>query len=1061
MNRNLLRALRRNLPCLNLRVPKCIGHVLLLTMVFASFSARAQITITGSVKDTNAESLAGVSIAIKGTKTVTFTNGDGKFTIQSRKVTDTLVFTSVGFQSQEVVIGSKKNIDIVLNESASALNEVVVIGYGTSERKDLTGSVGSVKMADLLKAPVASFDEALAGRVAGVQVTTADGQPGQAPTIIIRGANSITQDNSPLYVVDGFPLENFANNTLNPAEIETIDILKDASSTAIYGARGANGVIMITTKKGQVGSPTISYQNWFGQGRNLKKMEMMSPYEFVRYQKEYGGAVAATYRDLEFYRGIQGVDWQDLIFQNASSSNHFISVNGGTTATKYAISGSVFNQEGAIINSGFNRYQGRIVLNQTISPKLSVGINTNFTNAKTFGQIFRDSENGSATSYTMYSAWGSRPVNSSGETDVIIDILDDPEVDNLNDYRINPVLNLNNVYNPVFSNTLIANAHVDYKILKNLTFRTTGGVTRTSRRAERFFNSLTSGGSILTPIGQTNGINGSISDITNNNWLNENTLTYNKTFAKKHSLNVLGGFTMQGTDITSSGYSAIQLPNESLGINGLDEGVVSTVLSSSLSSTLASFLGRVNYGYMNKYLFSASFRADGSSKFPKINRWGYFPTASLGWVISREKFMKNIPVVSFAKLRASYGLNGNNRVSEFGYLPALQLNFFSGSANTASSYAFNNTVQTGAAAANLGNSNLKWETTAQLDVGFEIGLLKDRISLVSEYYNKKTTDLLLNATLAPSMGYKTAFKNIGAVLNQGFEFTINTNNINSQNFKWNSSFNISFNRNKVLSLNEDQPSLATAVGWNSNFSQTQPYIAVPGRPISMFYGLIWDGVYQLSDFNQLPNGTYQIKSNVVNYNSNSQPGHIKYRDLNGDGIINNLDYSIIGNPNPLHIGGFTNNFVYKGFDLNVFFQWSYGNEIFNTNRIEFEGQTARIQLNMFASYADRWSLDNQSSTNHVVRGGGANVYSSRVVEDGSYLRLKTVALGYSLPSSWTKKIAVSSLRIYTSGQNLITWTNYSGLDPEVSTRPGALTQGFDFSPYPKARTITFGLNAKF
>lgn len=1033
----------------------------LLFMLTIGVSAHAQKMVTGVVTDEKGTGIAGATIEIIRTRETVSTDSAGIFSILKVSNADQLLVSVVGFLNKTVKVDTGKRLLIEMTRAENTLDDIVVIGYGSTRRKDLTGSVASVNIPDLQKAPVASFEDALGGRVAGVQVTTTDGQPGEPPAILIRGSNTVTQESSPLYVIDGFPLESFANNTINPQDIESIEVLKDASATAIYGARGANGVILVTTKRGKVGDPVITYQNWLGISENNNKIEMMSPYEFVKYQKEFGGVTADLYNELDFYREKAGIDWQNLLFKKAKTQNHFLSVNGGNAKTRYSISSSLLNQEGAVINSGYDRYQARVVLDQTINNKLKVGVNINYTHSKTHGAIMRDSENGSATSYIMYSAWGSRPIMPNGETDDLIDQLEDPDVDPQGDYRINPVINLQNIHRAVFANTLIANAYAEYKILKDLTLRVTGGYTSSQRRAEAFFNSRTAGGSPITPLGQANGVNGSLAYFEDKNWVNENTLTYDKIFKKLHKLNIVSGVTLQENNSQTGGYTAIQLPNENLGISGLEEGTLSRALSSKLASTLASFLARANYSFDNKYLFTASFRADGSSKFPVVNRWGYFPSASAGWVISREQFMKALPVISFAKLRGGYGLTGNNRVSPFGYLSQLQLNFFSGALTTGASYPFNNTIENGAAPFNLGNSKLKWETTGQFDAGLELGLFKDRISLVVDYYNKQTYDLLINATLAPSMGYKTAFKNIGKVSNSGWEFTVNTTNINNADFKWTSSFNISFNRNKVLSLNDDQPSLGTQIGWNSNFSQTQPYMAIPGHPISMFYGYVWEGVYTLDDFITLPNGTYQLKPGIANLNNNSRPGYIKYADINGDGMISSLDYTLIGDPNPVHIGGFSNNFNYKNFDLNLFFQWSYGNEILNANRYEFEGQTGRVQLNMFASYADRWSLDNQDSKNHVVRGGGGNVYSSRVIEDGSYLRFKTMSFGYNLPDTYLRKIRLKGLRIYASGQNLLTWTNYSGLDPEVSTRPNPLSLGFDFSPYPKARTFTIGLNLKF
>ncbi|MNK00523.1 TonB dependent receptor [compost metagenome] len=1014
-----------------------------------------QVYVTGTVTDDQGELLPGVNVKLKGTNSTTQTNNDGTFKFAVPALKGTLVFSYTGFSTKEVLITAATVYRVKLAKDLKILDEIVVIGYGTSTKRDLTGAVSQVNMEDLQKAPVASLEDALAGRVAGVQVSAVDGQPGAPMQISIRGNNSITQSNSPLYVIDGFPIEDPTNNVINPAEVESIDILKDASATAIYGARGANGVIIITTKKGKIGSPTISYQNYFGIQQNLKQQELLSPYEFVKYQLEFNSSVYTPIylkdgRDLEYYRNVEGINWQDKVFRTAPMQNHFLSINGGTDKTRYVISASMLNQDGIIVNSGFNRYQTRLVLDQAINPKLKVGVNVNYSNTKTYGTIATE-QNGSATASLMYSIWGYRPITGDALTDEqLVDQPFDPDVNPTAEYRINPAISTRNEYNPSFVNAILANAYAEYKFLNYFTFKATGGVTKRDTRREIFNNSNTRSGNLLSG---SNGVNGSIINYDVNNFLNENTLNFKRNIGKVHSINAIAGFTIQQISSASSGFAATQVPNESLGISGIEEGIPSRVYSTSSKSALMSFLTRVNYGYKSKYLFTASIRADGSSKFAPGNKWAYFPSGSFAWVLSDEPFMKKIPVISSAKVRASYGLTGNNRVTDFAYLSSYQIISNSG-------YNFNNGPVNGTIPNLLGNENLKWETTAQSDIGIDVSLFKNRISITADYYNKKTYDLLINSSLAPSQGFLNGIRNIGKVGNKGFEFTLNTVNVKNKAFSWNSSFNISFNRNKVLELTEEDPSILSRVNWG-NFNNAYPYIAIPGRPIAQFYGYVWDGVYQYSDFNQLANGSYVLKDNVPNNGQSRatvQPGFIKYKDINGDGQVNGFDQTIIGNPNPLHTGGFSNNFSYKGFDLNIFLQWSYGNDVLNANRIEFEGGENRNSLNMFASYANRWTPENQTNDLYKVYGQGPLVYSSRTIEDGSYLRLKTVSLGYNLPASLLKKVKIKNFRIYASGQNLYTWTNYSGLDPEVSTHATALTPGFDWSAYPKARTIIFGIN---
>ncbi|WP_018626550.1 SusC/RagA family TonB-linked outer membrane protein [Niabella aurantiaca] len=1015
------------------------------------------------------------AVTSKSNKSVV-ANDKGYFHITNVIAGESITVSMIGYLSKTIVVGSESVVKIQLEAANQTLDDVVVIGYGQVKRKDLTGSVGSANVEDMQKAPVVSFEDALAGRVAGVQVTTNDGQPGSASNIVIRGGNSITQSNAPLYVIDGFPLENPDNNAVNPDDIESIEILKDASSTAIYGARGANGVVIITTKQGKAGAPVVTYNNWLGIQQPQKRIPVMSAYEFVKYQSELSSASAAQLyfqdgKTLESYRDVQAADWQDQVLQNAFMQNHGVAVRGGTTATKYSLSGSFLDQKGIMINGGFKRYQGRFQIDQRVGKNFKVGINTNYTYSVKNGQIanltsddLNSSSAGNASSYLLYSAWGYRPVTGNGSLE---DFMNDPFDEDMTssvDLRVNPVINARNAYSYAFIKSLYSNAFMEYSFLRYFKLKVRGGITETDTRYERFNNSKTAAGNPATVYGSTYGINGSVSNSAIRSLLNENLLTFNRVFNKRHRVDAVGGFTMQRNSREANGYVSILLPNESLGIKGLGQGTVLSKNYSGSYSTLVSFLGRVNYSLDAKYLFTVSFRSDGSSKFSPENRWGYFPSGAFAWSLGDEEFIKNIPAISSAKLRASYGVTGNNRVSDFAYLSVLDQEVAANSTNTNSGYYFNGEYIKGTVPTVVGNNKLKWERTGNLDIGLDVGLLKDRIHVTADYYYKKTRDLLLDASLPTSFGYLSGYKNIGVVSNKGIELTLNTVNVDTKDFTWTSAFNIAFNNNKILELNGDEPSITTRVTWNANFNNSLPYIALPGHNVALFYGYVFDGLYQLSDFNQLADGSYTLKETVPN-NGNAastiQPGHIKYKDINGDGIVDANDQTIIGNPNPIHIGGFTNNFRYKQFDLNVFFQWSYGNDVLNANRIVFEGAEARTNLNMFQTFENRWSMDNQSSLLPVSKGYGPNVYSDRTIEDGSFLRLKTVSLGYNLPSSLMQKWKMQSIRIYSSAQNLITWTKYTGLDPEVSVRNKALTPGFDWSPYPRARTITLGLNVTF
>ncbi|WP_240755315.1 TonB-dependent receptor [Pedobacter sp. SYP-B3415] len=1026
-------------------------------------------TIKGRVTDSRGEPLAGVSIKIKGAATGVLSNTNGTYSIQVTENDRALIFSYVGYLTAEVAISAKDLIDLQLKETATDLNEVLVIGYGSVKKKDLTGAVGSVDVVQLAKAPVASFDQALAGRIAGVQVSSIeDGQPGSGMNIVIRGNNSLTQSNAPLYVVDGFPIENLQTAGINPDDIQSINILKDASATAIYGARAANGVIVIETKKGKTGKAVISLNSSLGTETAPKTMDMLSPYEFVKYEYErYGtGPDQLGYftnnRTVENYRDIEGIDWQDKLFRTGITQIHNVAMRGGSDQTKYAISGSMYNAGGVVVNSGFERYQGRISLDQTFSKKFKTGVNVNYSNQFTYGQLLgrtSATSNTTISGFLLYSVWGYRPVTGSDADALSLeDQLLDNGVDPASDFRINPILSAENTLRQRKINNLTANAYASYDLSKEFTLKITGGLNTWFSRNEEFYNSQTVRGTPLR-VNNINGINGSVANGQNTDWLNENTLTWDKKLGGGHRLEVLGGVTFQGVRSTANGFSAILVPNESLGIAGLAQGTPLETTTNASSNRLASVLGRVNYNFKSRYLLTATMRADGSSKFAPGRRWGYFPSGAFAWRMSQEPFLKKIPAISDAKLRVSYGLTGNNRVSDFAYLAAIDL-------NDLASYSFNNQRLYGLNITRLGNPNLKWESTGQVDAGYDLSLFKDRVSLVVDWYRKTTYDLLLNAQLPYTTGFSNSFKNIGKIRNEGWEFTLNTVNIHTPKFSWESNFNISFNRNKILALAENQPNLLSNIrSFVSRMAEEPLYIAEVGKPAAMFYGLIWDGVYQYSDFDQPSPGTYILRASVPtngDIRSAIKPGDIKYKDINQDGVIDANDKTVIGNAIPLHVGGFSNSFSYKGFDLSILMQWSYGNKIMNANRLIFEGNiTETPHFNQFASWANRWTPENQTNELFRAGGGGPQVMSSRTLEDGSYLRLKTVALSYTLPLAFIRRAKIRSLALSASAQNLYTWTNYSGLDPEVSVQNSTLTPGFDFSAYPHSRTLVFGLKAAF
>lgn len=1024
--------------------------------------------ISGVVTDaTDGASLPGVTVKVKKSGITTTTNADGKYSIRASN-SDVLVFSFLGMENREVTVANQNNINVSLKASTSALSEVVVIGYGSVRKPDLTGSVGVVNVADMNKAPVGSFAEALAGRVAGVQVSAEDGQPGGGINIMIRGVGSLTQSTSPLYVIDGFPIEDLDPATLNPEEIESMTVLKDASSTSVYGSRGANGVILIQTKRGKVGRPVVSVNSSLGFSATPKAMEVMSPYEFVKYQSELNPNTATVtsffaydpalgrQKTLEDYRNVEGVNFQDHMLRTGAVQIHNIAVRGGNEQTKYSISGSYYDQEGVMINTGLDRYTGRVNLDQNINEKLKVGISGNYTGVVSNGQAINTSgvTASNPTTYILPRAWMYRPVSADPGDDLLNETADDEAVTN-SDIRVNPVIDLENQHQVFKTNLLRADGYLSYNITKDLVFKTTAGISHDKRLTEQYYNSKTSQGRISST-NITNQVNGFIRNTFINSFSNENTLNYKKTFKNDHTITALGLFSVNNFNSSTNAYGARQLPNENLGMDGLDEGIVFNQDIGNTKNTMVSYATRLDYNYKSKYIITAALRADGSSKF--VKHWGYFPAAALAWNMHNEKFFKALPIISTSKLRVSYGSNGNNRVSDFANYARLT--------QSTDGYPFKNGTPTGSVYVSaVANPDLEWEKTTQIDLGYEIGFLKDRFSLEVDLYRKTVNDLLLNAALPPSSGFSTAYKNIGKLRNEGMEFTLNTINISTRAFKWESSFNISFNKNKIMELTRGQQNLPTVAAYVSQFSRPL-YLAEIGKPAGMMIGYIWEGNYQYSDFDETSPGVYVLKPSVPtngNARNNIFPGDIKYRDLNNDGIMSDADVTFIGRGQPIHIGGFSNNFSYKGFGLNVFFQWSYGNDIYNANRLLLEGNSNGYALiNQFASYANRWSPENQTNENYRTRGQGPiGFHSSRVVEDGSFLRLKTVALNYAIPTRYIKKLSLSNLSLNIAAQNLATWTKYSGMDPEVSTRNPILTPGYDYSSYPKSPTIVFGLKTSF
>ena len=1064
---------------------KLLSLISAFVMLFCATDMFAQsVTVTGRVIDTSGEPLIAVTVYEDGnTANGTMTDIDGNYTLNVSSAKATIVFSCLGFAEVKETVGLRKNINVTLAEEQLSIDaaEVVSVGYGSVTRRDLTGSISKVDMSEIMKAPVTNFDQALTGKVAGVVVTTSDGALGAEANITIRGNNSLTQSSAPLYIIDGLPTESSMATALNSADIESIDILKDASATAIYGARGANGVIVITTKQGSEGKPKINFSSSWTVSHIANKADLMNGYEFVELQNEIFSLSGNTNSylkpsDADLDAGIQSYkledyldesrwnDWQDNIYRTSISQNYNLSIAGGSkeAGNRYNVSMSVVDQDGIIVKSNFQRYQGKVNFQQKLGKTVTFDFMANYSRQITNGVTPTNAQqSSSATGWLIYSVWGYRPVKPKSkwneEGDMVDEMLD-ADVASSNDYRFNPAMTVRNEYRKTIVDYLNASAGLTWDITEDLKFKVTGGYTINKRRREEFNGTQTYTGYEGSPSGK--GINGGIYWNDKMSWVNDNTLTYTKRFNRKHNFNFLAGFTLSGEKFDYKGTYATQMTTEALGLNGLHTGSYQTVTPWQYDWTMMSGFFRVNYNYKYKYYLTGSFRADGSSKFPSSNRWGYFPSAGFSWNINREDWLKDKTWLSNAKFRASWGLTGNNRTTTpYDYYS--QIATLPGNPDSYD-YVFGGNIVSGYYPSNMSNENLKWETTEQYNVGLDFSAFESRIKLTFDWYLKNTRDLLLQATIPASSGYTSAMLNVGSMQNKGYEVTLDLVPIQKKNFSWNMNFNIAINRNKVTALTNDQLSLLRSVSWDQRFNAQYPYITQVGKPSGMMYGFIYEGTYKLDDFNS---GT-SLKDGVPYMTSVGQdkvrPGDPKYRDINGDGMIDDNDRTIIGCGQPLHTGGFGNTFNFYGFDLNIFFSWSYGNDVINANRLYFENGSI-TNTNQLKSYKDRWTVNNPDSDIPRVGADIASmfVYSSRVVEDASFLRLRNVTLGYTLPRKVLRKMNFDTMRFYISGENLWTLTKYSGPDPEVSTRNSVLTPGFDWSAYPRALGVTAGLSLTF
>ncbi|MGN0188421.1 MAG: SusC/RagA family TonB-linked outer membrane protein, partial [Candidatus Cryptobacteroides sp.] len=782
-----------------------------------------RVTVSGTVSD-DAGPLPGATVYEDGNMSNgTVTDADGKYVL-TLKQDGTIVISCLGYADVREKVSGRKKVDVRMKESTETLaaSEVVSVGYGSIARRDLTGSVSKVNMDELAKSTPMNFDQALAGRVAGVVVTTSDGSVGAEANIVIRGNNSLTQSSAPLYVIDGFPMESSFATSISPSDIESIDVLKDASASAIYGARGANGVIIITTKKGSVGKPTINFSaSWTGSTL-ANKVDLLNGMEYVRLDDEFNmfqtnthsnyftrymedGFVDTDYYSLEDYAAAPSVDWQDYVYRNAFSQNYSLSIGGGSSksGTTYNVSLSAMDQNGILIASNFNRYSASIKLKQEIGKKVSVDVSASYSQATTNGSQPASSESGSTvSSYLLYQVWGfrpTRPLRFGPVGDAFINQLVDEEVSDPDSFRFNPMANVKNSYRRVRRNYLNGNIAFNWDIVKGLRLRISAGYNNSRTRDEAFNGSQTMSGHPASPLGQ--GPNGRIYNTDLTGWLNENTLTWDSTFGLDHNLQILGGFTIQGEQTRFTGVAANHIQSESLGIEGINTGQYQSVTPYKREWLLISGLARLNYNYAHKYYVTASVRADGSSKFAKGNRWGIFPSASLAWTFSNENWAQNSGWFNNGKLRVSWGMTGNNRTQT-------PYDFYARFVTTPGAnsldYVRDGQTVSGYYRENMENPYLGWETTAQTNIGLDLSFLKDRISLTADFYQKDTYDLLLQATMPASSGYESAMVNVGSIRNRGVELSLNVVPVKVKNFEWTSTLNFGMNKNVVTALANNQ-----------------------------------------------------------------------------------------------------------------------------------------------------------------------------------------------------------------------------------------------------------------
>lgn len=1060
----------------------------LLLAIFSVCWAYAQTTVSGVVKDPTGETLPGASVFIKGTTKGTLTDANGKFTLKvTNPGTDIIKVSFIGMGEKEVALkGKTTGIVIHLTSNTKQLDEMVVVGYGTMKRKDVTGAVASLNPEVIKDLPVSSPMEALTGRLAGVNVQTTEGSPDATINIRVRGGGSITQTNAPLYIVDGFKVPTIAN--IAPRDIESIDVLKDASSTAIYGSEGANGVIIITTKGGKKGKITVNFNSFYGSKKAYNLPRALDPYEYVYYQRELdqGSGFTSMYgpwSDVSIYKSNKGQDWVRKIFNNPTAQqNYNLSVTGGSEALNFNLSLTHDDQGFIMDNSHFTRDN----VNFKINAKISNSIQLDFTNRLAYTNISGPSVSGGLLKDCVLFP----SVNSLTQLSLeLVNGQDDVSLESIGSLN-NPIANINNYYKKQYQLENTYNTGLTWKIVKGLSYR--GQVSYTFKRnntdeiwTKNTGKSNENGG---FPLAQRN-------DIKGDRYNYQNVLTFNHQFNKANRMDLVVGQEANHTQdnqmiAQSKFYPANMTSDQILAMwnYGTAQPTYTTVYE---PERTFSFFGRLNYNLMDRYSLTLTVRRDGKNVFSPECRWGNFPGAAVAWRISEEPFMKQnefvSSIISNMKMRVGYGEVGNARVpsywrQDWSFESSLSKLAYFGESNTASAMKTKTTMY---------NDKLKWESNVNRNLGFDFGLFKDRINGSVDIYRSTMKNLILQMPLPASSGYSNQYQNAGQTSNRGVEISLNGYLINTKDFRLDANFNIAFNKNMIDKYVVERQTVSSGSPY---YTSGNDYVVEEGKPLGQMLGYVVDGVYTFDDFFWsssakkwvLYSGKVSDQSLLATSGNYFGPGHLKLKDINGDGVITEVgDKVVVGNAQPKHVGGFGLNARWKGLDCSTLFNWSYGNDIYNVNKIIFNTYSGSKKYNnvmpafalgnrfttidpesgnniMFGTYADPDKLKELNQNSSIWNPNiNSTVPISWAVEDGSFLRMSSLTLGYTLPEHLSRKLFISNFRIYTTVYNVFCLTKYSGQDPEVSTGSGNLTMGRDYSAYPKARNFVMGVNLTF